>query len=869
MKKLSLRWIFASALLAQLSWTATTCAQEPPPVGPPGDFGGPPGGFPGGPGFPGEPGFPGGPGFLGGQGFGRPGMGLPGFGGPPSNLLSVVQLPEVIAELKVSADQTSKLETLQGDLMTAMQEKMSTFNPQEMFNLEEAERMERMAQMRTEVEAIHAEFDLKLSEVLDASQLKRLQELRIQRQGLVAWLKDELAEKIKLTDEQRRLIRESQQVGMPPRGNGGFPDFEGMERTRQEGEKKFLASLSDEQKIVWDELRGAAFSFTTQSPMGRGMMGGPGGPGGREKALVAKYDKNDDGWLNRDERDAAREEAKQGGGFGGPGRGMGQGRGIGPGRAAGEGRRGRPAEGQDGVADGPGGNAGGPGGFPGGPGGFPGGPGGFPGGPGGFPGGPGGFPGGPGGMGSREPGKPGIKVSPNEVKNYGDEDLYDTSIVRTIFLNFEKDDWETELSDFKNSDVEVDAEMMVDGKTYEKVGVKFRGMSSFGMVPAGSKRSFNISMDLVDEDQRLMGYKTLNLLNSNGDPTMMHSVLYSKIARKYLPTPKANEVRVVVNGEDWGVYQNAQQFDKIFVKENFGSSKGGRWKVSGSPGGGGSLRYLGDDVSAYKRLYEIKSSDNEESWNALVQLTKVLGETPVDDLPAKIEPILDVDGVLRFLALDVALINEDGYWVRGSDYSLYQDEEGKFHVIPHDMNETFMPVMGGPGMGGPGMGGPGRSRGGRGMGGLGGPGAGGPGADAPRASGQRAGGPPTGRNSEAQNAYALDPLVAMDNPDRPLRSKLLQVPEYRERYLKYVAQIAQEDLDWKNLGSTVQEVKASIEKLVELDSRKMSTTEAFKQTTSSEASDGPKNNSRHLRQFAEKRREYLLNHPEIAAILKK
>jgi hypothetical protein len=430
----------------------------------------------------------------------------------------------------------------------------------------------------------------------------------------VAWLKDELAAKIKLTDEQRRLIRESQQVGVPPRGNGGFPDFEGMERTRQEGEKKFLASLSDEQKIVWDELRGAAFSFTTQSHMGRGMMGGPGGPGGREQALVAKYDKNDDGWLNRDERDAAREEAKQGGGFGGPGRGMGQGRGIGPGRAAGEGRRGRPAEGQDGVVDGPGGNAGGPGGFPGGPGGFPGGPG-------GFPGGPGGFPGGPGGMGSREPGKPGIKVSPNEVKNYGDEDLYDTSIVRTIFLNFEKDDWETELSDFKNSDVEVDAEMMVDGKTYEKVGVKFRGMSSFGMVPAGSKRSFNISMDLVDEDQRLMGYKTLNLLNSNGDPTMMHSVLYSKIARKYLPTPKANEVRVVVNGEDWGVYQNAQQFDKIFVKENFGSSKGGRWKVSGSPGGGGSLRYLGDDVSAYKRLYEIKSSDNEESWNALVQLT--------------------------------------------------------------------------------------------------------------------------------------------------------------------------------------------------------------------------------------------------------
>ena len=62
---------------------------------------------------------------------------------------------------------------------------------------------------------------------------------------------------------------------------------------------------------------------------------------------------------------------------------------------------------------------------------------------------------------------------------------------------------------------------------------------------------------------------------------------------------------------------------------------------------------------------------------------------------------VDVDGVLWFLALDNALINSDGYWTRASDYTLYLDEKGKFHVIPHDMNEAFRPA-GGPGMGGPG-----------------------------------------------------------------------------------------------------------------------------------------------------------------------
>ena len=44
--------------------------------------------------------------------------------------------------------------------------------------------------------------------------------------------------------------------------------------------------------------------------------------------------------------------------------------------------------------------------------------------------------------------------------------------------------------------------------------------------------------------------------------------------------------------------------------------------------------------------------------------------------------MLDVDGVLRFLALEIALVNTDGYWTRASDYNIYQDERGRFHVHP-------------------------------------------------------------------------------------------------------------------------------------------------------------------------------------------
>lgn len=84
---------------------------------------------------------------------------------------------------------------------------------------------------------------------------------------------------------------------------------------------------------------------------------------------------------------------------------------------------------------------------------------------------------------------------------------------------------------FTNTDVEVPATVIVDGTTYKDVGVHFRGASSFMMVPAGSKRSLNLSFDFGDKKQRLHGYRTVNLLNANSDPTFVRTVLYSEIAQ--------------------------------------------------------------------------------------------------------------------------------------------------------------------------------------------------------------------------------------------------------------------------------------------------------------------------------------------------
>ncbi len=460
-------------------------------------------------------------------------------------------------------------------------------------------------------------------------------------------------------------------------------------------------------------------------------------------------------------------------------------------------------------------------------------------------------------------GKPGPQISTSDVKNHPEAKLYDRQVLRTLFLEFENEDWEKELEAFKSTDVEVPATMTVDGKVYPNVGVSFRGASSYFSIPAGLKRSFNLSVDMMDDDQRLYGYKTLNLLNFNGDASLMSSVLYSIIAGEKIPTPKVNFVKVVINGESWGLYASSQQFNKVFVKEHYDTSKGARWKVSGSPQGDGGLRYLGDDVEPYRQRFEIKSKDQAESWKDLINLCKVLNETPDDQLKEKLEPILNVEGALWFLAVDVALANSDGYWTRASDYSIYQDTDGKFHILPHDMNEAFKMRHGRGGPGGPPPGGPPPGGpGGPPQDGRGGPpqdGRGGPPQDGRGGPPRFLGGPP--RGGGGGGGPTLDPMIGLTDDRMPLRSRLLNVPEYQQQYLENLRDIAQM-LEWENLGPQVAQMRDLIESEVDLDTRKLSTIEAFRAATDQKA--GPE--SQGLKAFADQRSAFLLNHEKVKSV---
>ncbi len=397
--------------------------------------------------------------------------------------------------------------------------------------------------------------------------------------------------------------------------------------------------------------------------------------------------------------------------------------------------------------------------------------------------------------------------------------FYDAGTLRTLYLRFHDEDWYAQLNAFYRTDVEVPAELVVDGKIYSEIGVRARGTSSYFTVES-AKKSFNIAIDYGVDNQRLYGYKTLNLLNGHRDASFLREVLYNRIARDYIPAMKTNLVKLVINGENWGVYINLQQYNKDFLDEWFDTRNGIRWKVGP---GGGALIVPGNDIGSYQQTYQLKTSNVENPWEKLIELCEMLdAKTPNEKLETDLLSIFNVDRALWQLAVSNVFMDDDGYIHKGGDFSIYQDVNERFHLISHDNNESFMF---------------GANRGGGGPGGRG----------------------PGGWSWGELSVGMVSPVTHADNAMRPVISRLLGIPEWKARYIAHVKTVVDEWLDWGKLEPIIKEYHSLIDSEVQQDNKKLYDYNGF--LGSVDGDRGGRTPS--YKRFVFQRRENLLNHPEL------
>ncbi|MBK6941518.1 MAG: CotH kinase family protein [Planctomycetes bacterium] len=269
------------------------------------------------------------------------------------------------------------------------------------------------------------------------------------------------------------------------------------------------------------------------------------------------------------------------------------------------------------------------------------------------------------------------------------QDFYDVNVLRTVDLQFHDANWWTLLQQNYVSQTNILADLTVENVTYPDVGVRIRGNTSYTALPSGSQKvSLNIETDSVHPDQTVMGYKNLNFNNSFHDPTFCREVVYMNVLAKWIPCGRANHINLTLNGSNWGVYANVQQYDKTLLKEHFDDADGMRVKCANNPNGPG-LQYVGTNPSSYSG-YEIKDPGGFANPVAeLIALCLAIDNTPSANWPT-IDQKFAIDPSSWTVAFENLFSDDDSYVNKGADFVYYRNPiDGRAYLHQADGNETF------------------------------------------------------------------------------------------------------------------------------------------------------------------------------------
>ena len=274
--------------------------------------------------------------------------------------------------------------------------------------------------------------------------------------------------------------------------------------------------------------------------------------------------------------------------------------------------------------------------------------------------------------------------------------MFDTDILRTMFIDFEDADYHNTLVDafFENPALRIPATISIDNITVDSVAVRYKGNSTFCLPNdnGSPKLPYNLDFNFWNEESDLMGYKKIKLANAWLDPTFAKEYMAALIYRRYLPTPEVNLLALNTQGDYTGLYVNTESINKQFLKKHFSEQDGALFKCdpsgvfciqTGEDDNPPTMQWLGTDSTDYYDSYVLKS---EYGWAELIDLINT-----VNNDAENISEILNVDRVLWALAVNQVVSNLDtynGYYVH--NYYLYLTENGLWQMIPWDLDNSFI-----------------------------------------------------------------------------------------------------------------------------------------------------------------------------------
>ena len=405
--------------------------------------------------------------------------------------------------------------------------------------------------------------------------------------------------------------------------------------------------------------------------------------------------------------------------------------------------------------------------------------------------------------------------------------IFQEDTVNEINIEIDEADWQDMLENPLKEEYHK-ANVTINGETVGNVAIRTKGNNSLTSVANSDsdRYSFKLDFDYYDNNGNYYGLKKLCLNNNYSDNSSMREYISYKIMGEMgLDVPECAYSHITVNGEEWGLYLAVEPVDEVFLAAHFADATGDLYKPEGKGGTGANLVYNGDDISAYTGL-NLKTNLNSSDGKEILALMQALEDGE------GLEEVLDVEKALKYIAANVALANFDSYLGNTTHNFYLYEENGRFTIIPWDMNLAF----GGFGGGEVDIYEPTK----QGMGGFGG-------GDKRKDTQDNNAVTNAAENTEAQADANNQPqppdnadmqgMPSMDSGEKPLVTTLLENETYRSMYEGYLKEIAEKYFTQEYMTELVTKIPDLIAPYVQNDPTAFCTYEEFEQACSTDPTD--------------------------------
>lgn len=405
--------------------------------------------------------------------------------------------------------------------------------------------------------------------------------------------------------------------------------------------------------------------------------------------------------------------------------------------------------------------------------------------------------------------------------------IFQEDTVNEINIEIDEADWQDMLENPLEEEYHK-ANVTINGETIGNVAIRTKGNNSLTSVANSDsdRYSFKLDFDYYDNNGNYYGLKKLCLNNNYSDNSSMREYISYKIMGEMgLDVPECAYSHITVNGEEWGLYLAVEPVDEVFLAEHFADATGDLYKPEGVGGTGADLVYNGDDISAYTGL-NLKTNLNSSDGKEILALMQALEDGE------GLEEVLDVEKALKYIAANVALANFDSYLGNTTHNFYLYEENGRFTIIPWDMNLAF----GGFGGGEVDIYEPTK----QGMGGFGG-------GDKRKDTQDNDAVTNAVENTKAQADANNQPqppdnadmqgMPSMDSGEKPLVTTLLENEIYRSMYEGYLKEIAEKYFTQEYMTELVTKIHDLIAPYVQNDPTAFCTYEEFEQACSTDPTD--------------------------------